>query len=78
MSLLLVYLALLIITQSATIATALAVEGFLTPATGLLVFIGLYFTMFWLTWVIAVWLTEPGKRLGAYLSKAPPVAVKGA
>ncbi len=68
MSLLVVYLGLLLVSQSATIATALAIESLLTPATGLLVFIGMYFAMFWLSWVIAVWLTVPGKRLGAFLS----------
>jgi hypothetical protein len=77
MSLLLVYLALLFVSQSASLAAALMVERMVSPAASILVFIGLYFSMFWLTWLIAVWLTVPGKRLGAYLSKTPPVAAQG-
>ena len=77
MSLLLVYLALLIVSQSASLAAALMVERMVSPGASILVFIGLYFSMFWLTWVIAVWLTVPGKRLGAYLTKTPPAAVQG-
>jgi TctA family transporter len=77
MSLLLVYLAIIAIGQSATIAIALTVERLVSPATSVLVFIGLYFTVFWLGWVLAVWLTVPGKRLGALLSKTPPAEVRG-
>ncbi|MGE0039368.1 MAG: hypothetical protein AB7S93_27555 [Xanthobacteraceae bacterium] len=74
MSLLLVYLAIIAVGQSATVAIALTVERLVSPASSVLVFIGLYFTVFWLGWMLAVWLTSPGKRLGAYLSKTPPVA----
>lgn len=78
MSLLLVYVGLLLVSQSATIATALAVEKLLTPSTGLLVFISMYFAMFWLSWVVAVWLTTPGKRLGVYLGRPAKVATPAA
>ncbi len=67
MSLIVVYLVLLILSQTVTIMTALSVERFLDPTTGLLVFIGMYFAMFWVAWLVAVWLTVPGKRLGAIL-----------
>jgi hypothetical protein len=76
MSLLLVYLAIIAVGQSATIAIALTVERLVSPASSVLVFIGLYFMVFWLGWVLAVWLTVPGKRLGAFLSRTPPVAVR--
>jgi TctA family transporter len=77
MSLLLVYLAIIAVGQSASIAIALTVERLVSPASSVLVFIGLYFTVFWLGWVLAVWLTVPGKRLGAFLSKTPPAEVRG-
>lgn len=78
MSLLLVYVGLLLVSQSATIVTALAIEKLLTPSTGLLVFISMYFAMFWLSWVVAVWLTTPGKRLGVLLSRPAKVATPAA
>jgi len=77
MILLVVYIALIVLGQSATIATALTVERLFSPATSVLVFIGMYFTVFVVGWKLAVWLTVPGKRLGAFLSKTPSEAVKG-
>ena len=80
MSLIVVYLVLLILSQTITITTALSVERFLDPTTGLLVFICMYFAMFWLAWLVAVWLTVPGKRLGAVLggsSNQPAVVPPG-
>jgi hypothetical protein len=77
MSLLVVYIALIVLGQSATIAIALIVERTASSATSVLVFIALYFTVFLVGWKLAVWLTVPGKRLGAFLSKTPPEAVKG-
>lgn len=77
MSLLVVYLALIAVGQSATIAIALWVENLVSPAASVLVFIGLYFTVFLLGWKLAVWLTVPGKRLGALLSKTPPAEIRG-
>jgi hypothetical protein len=77
MSLLIVYLALIAVGQSATVAIALSVERLVSPAASVLVFIGLYFTVFLLGWKLAVWLTVPGKRLGAFLNKTPPEAVRG-
>jgi hypothetical protein len=75
MSLLVVYLAIIAVGQSVSIAIALAVEGLVSPAASVLVFIGLYFAVFLLGWKFAVWLTTPGKRLGAFLSKTPPASV---
>jgi hypothetical protein len=77
MSLLLVYLALIAVGQAATIAIALTVESVVSPAASVLVFIGLYFSVFALGWKLAVWLTVPGKRLGALLSKTEPVDARG-
>ena len=77
MSLLLVYIAIIALGQSATIAIALMIEKLVSPAASILVFISLYFLVFWLGWGLAVWLTIPGKRLGAFLGKAPPAAVRG-
>jgi len=77
MSLLVVYIALLVLGQSATIAIALIVERTASSATSVLVFISLYFTVFLVGWKLAVWLTVPGKRLGAFLTKTPPTEVRG-
>ena len=77
MSLLVVYIALIAVGQSASIAIALTVERLVSPAASVLVFIGLYFTVFLLGWKLAVRLTVPGKRLGAFLSKTPLAEVRG-
>jgi hypothetical protein len=77
MSLLLVYLALIAVGQAATIAIALTVESVVSPAASVLVFIGLYFSVFALGWKLAVWLTVPGKRLGVLLGKTEPVDARG-
>jgi hypothetical protein len=77
MSLLVVYIALIAVGQSASIAIALTVERLVSPAASVLVFIGLYFTVFLLGWKLAVWLTVPAKRLGAFLSKTPLAEVRG-
>jgi len=77
MSLLVVYIAFIALGQSASIAIALTVERLVSPAASVLVFIALYFTVFLLGWKLSVWLTVPGKRLGAFLSKTPPAEVRG-
>ena len=77
MSLLVVYIALIALGQAASIAIALTVESLVSPAASVLVFISLYFVVFVLGWKLAVWLTVPGKRLGAFMSKTPPAEAGG-
>ena len=58
MTLLLVFIASLVIGQSVSIGAGLMVERLLSPYAGLVTFIGCYFVMFWLTWRFAVRITE--------------------
>jgi hypothetical protein len=67
MSLLLVFIACLLVGQSLSIFTGLVVERYFSEYTSLLTFIVCFFLMFGVTWKVAVWLTEPGHRLGAWL-----------
>ncbi|MEA2906917.1 MAG: hypothetical protein QOG83_1566 [Alphaproteobacteria bacterium] len=59
MSLLIAYAVCLIIGQSITITMGLMIDRYFSPAVGVPVSIGLYFAMFWITWKIAVRITEP-------------------
>jgi hypothetical protein len=59
MSLLVVYIVSVIIGQTISIMAGLMVDRYYSSYGGLMVFIGLYFFMFWLTWKIAVRITEP-------------------
>jgi hypothetical protein len=59
MSLLVVFIISVLIGQSLSIGLGLLVERYSTPYTGLLTFIGSYFTMFWLAWRFAVRITAP-------------------
>jgi hypothetical protein len=59
MSLLIAYLVTLLVAQSISIGIALFVDRFFSSYAGLLVFIACYFFMFWLSWRIAVRVTEP-------------------
>jgi hypothetical protein len=59
MSLLVVFIISVVIGQSLSIGLGLLVERYSTPYTGLLTFIGSYFTMFWLAWRFAVRITAP-------------------
>jgi hypothetical protein len=59
MSLLLVYLASLVVGQSIAVSVGLLVDRHYSTHGGLMVFIALYFGMFWLCWRIAVRVTEP-------------------
>jgi len=70
MRLLVVFLVSLIVSQSISIGIGLLVERNTTPYTGLVTFIALYFTMFWVAWRFAVRLTEPNAFLGTRLSSA--------
>jgi hypothetical protein len=67
MALLVVFLILVIVGQSISIGLALMVERLVSPYTGLITFIGLYFAMFWVAWRLSVRITEPGTRLGSWL-----------
>lgn len=59
MSLLVIFIITVLIGQSLSIGLGLLVERYSTPYTGLLTFIGSYFTMFWLGWRFAVRITAP-------------------
>jgi hypothetical protein len=59
MSLLVVFIISVLIGQSLSIGLGLLVERYSTPYTGLLTFIGSYFTVFWLAWRLAVRITAP-------------------
>lgn len=65
MVLLLVFILNVAVAQAIAIFIGLAVERYYSPYTGLVTFIVLYFTGFWLAWQLAVKLTAPGTRLGA-------------
>jgi hypothetical protein len=59
MSLLIVYIATLLIGQLISVGIGLLVDRYHSSYGGLMVFIALYFFMFWAGWRIAVRLTEP-------------------
>jgi hypothetical protein len=73
MGLLVVFLLLLLVGQSLSVAVCLIVERYTSSYTGLITFIAAYFAMFWFAWKGAVWLTEPGKRLAKFMIKKDPV-----
>jgi hypothetical protein len=50
---------MLAVTQSISVGMGLLVDRVYSSHAGLLVFIGLYFFMFWLSWQIAVRVTQP-------------------
>ena len=58
MTLLLVFIASLVVGQSISIGAGLLVERLASPYAGLVTFIGFYFAMFWLTWRFAVRITD--------------------
>ena len=58
MSLLIVYLALMITGDFVAYLVGLAVERSY-PQASLAVFLGMYFVMLWVSWIVAVKLTEP-------------------
>ena len=62
MNLLVVFIAVLVVTQSISVSLGLLAERLFTPYTGLVTFITLYFVMFWITWKVAVRLTASGGR----------------
>ena len=70
LGLLLVFIVLLLLGQGFSILLGLTVERYTSPYTGLITFIAAYFALFWFAWKVAVWLTEPGKRIAKLLSGA--------
>jgi hypothetical protein len=71
MGLLLVFIVSLVVGQAIAIFLGLLVERHHSSYAGLVTFIALYFTMFWLAWKVAVRITEPGTWLGSWMgSKA--------
>ena len=59
MRLLVAFILTLAVAQSISISVGLLVDRVYSSYGGLLVFIGLYFFMFWLSWQIAVRVTAP-------------------
>jgi hypothetical protein len=59
MSLLVVYLATLVVGQSIAVSIGLLIDRHYSPYAGLMVFIALYFAIFWLGWRFAVRITTP-------------------
>lgn len=59
MSLLVAYILILAVAQSISVSLGLIVDRTYSSYGGLLVFIGCYFFMFWLSWQIALRVTAP-------------------
>lgn len=59
MRLLVAYIITLAVAQSISVGAGLLVDRLHSSYGGLLVFIGFYFFMFWLSWQIAVRVTAP-------------------
>jgi hypothetical protein len=70
MGLLLVFIVSLVAGQAIAIFLGLLVERHYSPYAGLVTFIALYFTMFWVSWKFAVRITEPGTRLGSWMGSS--------
>ena len=69
MGLLVVFIVIVIVGQAVSISVALTVERLVSPYIGLMTFIALFFTMFWLAWKLSVRITEPNTRLGSWLQR---------
>jgi hypothetical protein len=67
MGLLVVFITCLLVGESLSVFIGLIVERYFSEYVSLLTFIVCFFLMFGVTWKLAVWLTEPGHRLGAWL-----------
>ena len=77
MGLLVAFLLSSIVGQSISVGIGLLVERHTTPYTGLVTFIGCFFVMIWLTWRVAVRVTEPRSRLGPSRVESPQVRDRG-
>jgi len=67
MNLLVVFILALLVGQSISVSVGLLAERLFSPYTGLVTFIAMYFVMFWVTWKVSVWLTEPRSHVGKSL-----------
>ena len=68
MTLLIYYVSIVLALDVVAALTCLMIERF-SPAASLPIFIGLYFTILWAAWVVAVRISEPKTTLSA---AAPP------
>jgi hypothetical protein len=68
MSLMVVYIAILVVGQACAFMIGALVDT-ISKSAGLFVFLGLYFAVFVICWKIAVWLTAPGGYIAARLSR---------
>ena len=59
MSLMIAYIATLLVGQSISVGIGLLVDRYHSSYGGLMVFIALYFFMFWAGWRVALWFTKP-------------------
>jgi hypothetical protein len=60
MWLIIIYLIFMVVGDVADYLIGIAVDR-IWPAASLPIFLGLYFVFLWLSWVLAVWVTEPRK-----------------
>lgn len=67
MGLLVVFITCLLVGESLSVFVGLVVERYFSEYVSLLTFIVCFFLMFGVAWKLAIWLTEPGHRLGAWL-----------
>jgi hypothetical protein len=58
-TILIYYLAIMLVFNAATVAMGFLVERMWGSGASLVVFLSLYFVTLWLAWIIAVWLTKP-------------------
>ena len=72
MGLLLVFIACVLVGQSLSVFTGLVIERHYSPYAGLITFIVCFFLMFGVAWKAALWLTEPGRRLGVWVKSGGP------
>jgi uncharacterized membrane protein YraQ (UPF0718 family) len=59
MALILTFVALALIGQAANLAISIGVENAISPTASVPVFFVLMLTTFWLSWRLALWLTQP-------------------
>jgi hypothetical protein len=62
MALILTFVALALTGQAANLAISIAVEHIISPAASVPVFFVLMLATFWLSWRLALWLTQPAAK----------------
>jgi hypothetical protein len=72
MSLLIAYVACLVVGQSVTIGVGVAIDRLYSKSLSLPVSLALYFLMFWFCWKLAVRITEPKSSSAAPPPESPP------